>query len=374
MSGFRAWESWAIYPSDFLIKLQNIFLGLVRTKPTTEIDNKKSTFDEDIDGKPINLESSDNRPLALVADYDDEEDIDGKPISNIDNDIDGRPLNLPKESRPRFREEAEENSSSSTKARFVPTKWQSIDPTEVAAQAVTISKWDFDQESAVKGTESLYEDLAETSRTSNENNNTNNDEYIRNNSSTSTHNNENTIVQDSLSTSDMSEERRQKLRDVEIQVLKYTDELESGRREPAYGLSLAEEIEIYRQNLLKKIEEEEKSTAFSSPDSSKSSNRNSISNKQQTDSSRTNSSRYSQQRSIDEKNQETISRRDDSSSRHRSTSARSNSSNSSQSESSTRLSSSRTNNDHHHHHHQHKRKRDERSPSPSSRHSRSNRR
>jgi len=36
--------------------------------------------------------------------------------------------------------------------------------------------------------------------------------------------------------------------------LKYTDELESGRREPAYGLSLAEEIQIYRQNLLKKVE------------------------------------------------------------------------------------------------------------------------
>lgn len=33
MSSFRAWESWAIYPSDFLIKLQNIFLGLVRPKP-----------------------------------------------------------------------------------------------------------------------------------------------------------------------------------------------------------------------------------------------------------------------------------------------------------------------------------------------------
>jgi len=37
-------------------------------------------------------------------------------------------------------------------------------------------------------------------------------------------------------------------------VLKYTDELESGQREPSYGLSLAEEIEIYRQNLLKKVQ------------------------------------------------------------------------------------------------------------------------
>jgi len=101
MSSFRAWESWAIYPSDFLIKLKNIFLRLVKQKPiitvNKETDEKKSTFDDDIDGKPINLESSDNRPLALVADYDDEEDIDGKPISSIDHDIDGRPLNVTQE-------------------------------------------------------------------------------------------------------------------------------------------------------------------------------------------------------------------------------------------------------------------------------------
>jgi hypothetical protein len=42
MNSFRAWESWAIYPSDFLIKLQNIFLGLVRQKPT--IVNHKTLF------------------------------------------------------------------------------------------------------------------------------------------------------------------------------------------------------------------------------------------------------------------------------------------------------------------------------------------
>jgi U2-associated protein SR140 len=292
MSSFRAWESWAIYPSDFLIKLQNIFLGLVRQKPSTEIDTKKSTFDDDIDGKPINLESSDNRPLALVADYDDEEDIDGKPISNIAHDIDGRPLHTTQESRPCFHEEVESNSSSTVKPRFVPTKWQSIDPNQVAAQAVTISKWDFDQESTVKGTESLYEDLAETSQTSSDNHHINNDEYIRNNSSTNTHSTDNTVMQDSLLTSDMSEERRQKLREIEIQVLKYTDELESGRREPSYGLSLAEEIEIYRQNLLKKIEDDDKSTGNTS---------SSISTKHSNDLSRSNSSRYSQQRSIDEK-------------------------------------------------------------------------
>ena len=102
----------------------------------------------------MNSESSDNRPLALVADYDDEEDIDGKPISNNANDIDGRPLHTTQEcmlnnthhpwkhetwvflflARPRFYEEVESSTSSSAKPRFVPTKWQSIDPNQVAAQ------------------------------------------------------------------------------------------------------------------------------------------------------------------------------------------------------------------------------------------------
>jgi hypothetical protein len=36
--------------------------------------------------------------------------------------------------RPRFYEEVESNSSSAVKPRFVPTKWQSIDPNQVAAQ------------------------------------------------------------------------------------------------------------------------------------------------------------------------------------------------------------------------------------------------
>lgn len=93
--------------------------------------------------------------MALVADYDDEEDIDGKPIANVDDDIDGRPMNPPPaqeclldrsfveifcfrlffySARPRFQEETKNNSSSTSKARFIPTKWESIDPNEVAAQ------------------------------------------------------------------------------------------------------------------------------------------------------------------------------------------------------------------------------------------------
>jgi U2-associated protein SR140 len=36
MSCFRAWEDWAVYPDPFLIKLQNIFLGLVNLSADKE--------------------------------------------------------------------------------------------------------------------------------------------------------------------------------------------------------------------------------------------------------------------------------------------------------------------------------------------------
>lgn len=36
MSCFRAWEDWAVYPDPFLIKLQNIFLGLVNLSAEKE--------------------------------------------------------------------------------------------------------------------------------------------------------------------------------------------------------------------------------------------------------------------------------------------------------------------------------------------------
>jgi len=32
MACFRAWEDWAIYSSEYLINLQNLFLGLIATK------------------------------------------------------------------------------------------------------------------------------------------------------------------------------------------------------------------------------------------------------------------------------------------------------------------------------------------------------
>ena len=115
MSSFRAWESWAIYPGDFLIKLQNIFLGLVRNKSTAVKPLLSLLLDSNLlysnsKGKRrdprLMMTSMENQSIWIhritvhwpwSLDYDDEEDIDGKPIAvsnpSVDDDIDGRPLN-----------------------------------------------------------------------------------------------------------------------------------------------------------------------------------------------------------------------------------------------------------------------------------------
>lgn len=133
MSCFRAWEDWAVYPDPFLIKLQNIFLGLVNLTVEKEQPplipevqpswhKNKTSFVwswcnlshfcacaqpeivEDIDGAPIGdfvdghpLEDVDGVPIeggqidgapidgALL------DDLDGVPIKHIDDDLDGIP-------------------------------------------------------------------------------------------------------------------------------------------------------------------------------------------------------------------------------------------------------------------------------------------
>ena len=62
MNCFRAWEDWALYPQDFLIKMQNIFLGFVASsgkdpEPNNDNngqeDNEATDDDDDVDGIPL---------------------------------------------------------------------------------------------------------------------------------------------------------------------------------------------------------------------------------------------------------------------------------------------------------------------------------
>lgn len=60
---------------------------------------------------------------------------------NSDSDVDGMPLNIP--GRKPIAPAAAAKSSAAAPG-FVPSKWETIDPEDVQAQAVTSSKWDFD--------------------------------------------------------------------------------------------------------------------------------------------------------------------------------------------------------------------------------------
>jgi U2-associated protein SR140 len=52
----------------------------------------------------------------------------------------------------------------------------------------------------------------------------------------------------------MNEERRAKLREIELKVMTYQDQLESGERSLKPNCSLAQQVEHYRKKLLRKVE------------------------------------------------------------------------------------------------------------------------
>lgn len=68
LSCIRAWEDWAIYSNEFLVSLQNQFLGLSKVKVIEDEKNTQSKDDEDVDGKPLDdseNESIDGKPCKL---------------------------------------------------------------------------------------------------------------------------------------------------------------------------------------------------------------------------------------------------------------------------------------------------------------------
>lgn len=171
MSCFRAWEDWAVYPNDYLIKLQNIFLGLVPYKvccitillwpaicfhkyqrspdglwlKTSFSQGEEEPVKEDIDGAPLDVDGTplddlDGAPLdggpaplnkGLVEDY------DGKLLvhaegSPYNDDLDGLPLSAA--DKPNVDGQAIPEEKSMTKFKYEPSKWESVDETQLEAQ------------------------------------------------------------------------------------------------------------------------------------------------------------------------------------------------------------------------------------------------
>ncbi|KAK2583082.1 hypothetical protein KPH14_009113 [Odynerus spinipes] len=226
MRMFRAWEDWAVYPRDFLVKLQNTFLGLVM------LDEPEPENEEDIDGAPLSDadgeggEDLDGVPLdgaALLkgamkhgltpqttSNYD---DIDGVPM---DEDIDGVPMD--DEDNMNIRNKEDEKKPAMP-AGFVPSRWETVDPDQVEAQAMTTSKW----EELGQNDDSNSQDASMDS-----------------------------------SSRDYNEERRNRLREIEVKTMQYQDELESGRRTLKSGMTIQGQVEHYRKKLIRKSEREMK--------------------------------------------------------------------------------------------------------------------
>ncbi|GLH10041.1 U2 snRNP-associated SURP motif-containing protein [Gryllus bimaculatus] len=260
MQMFRAWEEWAVYPKEFLIKLQNAFLGLANLneeKGDTDNDEERDTgVDVDLDGAPMSegaegeREDLDGIPLDGVAllkgamkhrPIDD--DIDGVPM---DDDIDGQPM---EEDPSDFKVQppgavlgpggggggAGRALKVAMPAGFVPSRWETVDPEQVEAQAMTTSKWDLLEQSEppeqVEADEQLDSPGGDDSQEGD---------------------------CQSYETRDLNEERRAKLREIELKAVQYQDELENGQRSLKSGWTIQQQVEHYRRKLLRKAEKGEK--------------------------------------------------------------------------------------------------------------------
>ncbi|XP_059613579.1 U2 snRNP-associated SURP motif-containing protein isoform X2 [Phlebotomus argentipes] len=228
----RTWEEWVVYPRDFLLKLRNTFLGQIE-EVVEELDGAPLSGDEkddeDLDGVPLDgaalLKSAMLRGLPdIVAsesgsrsamdrnshDSDMDDDIDGVPL---DEDIDGIPL-------------GSAFGKGAAGGAFVPSKWETVDPEQIEAQAITTSKWD-----------KLNPVTPDPPRIGGDSDDSNDDALS---------------LGTSESARDYDEERRTRLREIELKILQYQDELESGKRTLKTGWTLSQQLEHFRRKLMKK--------------------------------------------------------------------------------------------------------------------------
>ncbi|XP_072302368.1 U2 snRNP-associated SURP motif-containing protein [Eucyclogobius newberryi] len=242
MNCFRAWEEWAIYPEQYLIFLQNIFLGFTKLEeeviePPKEvpcdldgapIDASVLTRADDLDGCPLGWDPLDGEPV---------DDLDGVPLGTSIDDIDGLPL-----------EDGAHN-------RVPLSKWEKMSDSGMFSSVKTASKWD------------NVEEQDSDNEARKKNGGTDDSDSDSSDSCSSSSKYESADFQSSLRSFQMSETKRKRLRECEVKVLKMQDELESGKRQKKSGMSMQQQVETYRNKLLQR--EFDKETVNSKSSTSK---------------------------------------------------------------------------------------------------------
>ncbi|RXN23455.1 U2 snRNP-associated SURP motif-containing -like protein [Labeo rohita] len=228
MGCFRAWEDWAVYPDSFLIQLQNIFLGLI--KPGEEVIERPEPKSPDLDGVPLDgislergeidgtpLDDLDGSPLNWDPSSIDGvpvDDIDGVPLGNSIDDIDGVPF---------------DEGADKTLPTVALSKWEKVEDSESSA------KNDSDTEVNSSG---LKENDGDSDMSSDE--------------ADSPSRYEGAEFKSSLRNFELSESKRTRLRELEVKVMNFQDELESGKRQRKSSMTLQQQVQHYRNRLLQK--------------------------------------------------------------------------------------------------------------------------
>ncbi|KAL5968583.1 U2 snRNP-associated SURP motif-containing protein [Taenia solium] len=314
---FRAWEEWAIYPNDFLIQLQNVFLGL-----TPNVISKKSTNISEVDeeavvGGPLeppvvvskssgmtvvtaNVESLDGAPLVQ---YDgDPLDVDGSPLNfgggenEGDEGIEGVPLDTTS-----TRSRDGNKPSSAPAPLFVPSKWESIDPDKAAEEAVTSNRWDLFADlsaSPSKQTSAAGEITASKGDVDEDVDGKPLDGFGAAGLGLVAYDDDDALSPPSPSpqptNEPISDSRRQALREIEMKVMKYQDELEACRKRGDSSVTdeaISKQVDRFRERLLERLEETQEASTKSSSSKSTGTNKNYSSSKSSKTSSSTSTKR-----------------------------------------------------------------------------------
>lgn len=128
------------------------------------------------------------------------------------DDIDGVPLEKDTSDEMMSSDAMMGGRSTSSKApAFISSKWETIDPEQVAEQAVTTSKWE-----SLDPPDPPKYDAGDSGE-------------------------------------DYDEIKRIKLRELEVRTMQYQDSLETGETELKPGWTISEQVEQYRKKLLKMV-------------------------------------------------------------------------------------------------------------------------
>lgn len=110
---FRVWEEWAVYPSDLLVSLQYIFLGLI-----TKVSRSQVSGSHFYSFLSFSLSIQDKDGSRGGGGGDNSDDVDGIPLEDMDglplDDHDVDPV-------------TGDACSSAKRMKFKPSKWETVD-------------------------------------------------------------------------------------------------------------------------------------------------------------------------------------------------------------------------------------------------------